>query len=34
MAFEYLDRDVFIGIDEGYGPLNPDAAEYTEGVCL
>lgn len=34
VALIYLDRDVFIGIDDGYGPLKPDAAEYTEGVCL
>lgn len=28
--FSYLDKLVFIG---GYGPRNPDAAEYIDGVC-
>lgn len=30
----YLDSDVLIGIDDGYGLLKPEAAEYTDGVCL
>lgn len=32
--YSYLDNEVFIGSDDGYGLLNPEAAEYTDGVCL
>lgn len=32
-TMQYLDKLVFIGSDVGYGPRNPDAAEYIEGVC-
>lgn len=30
----YLDSDVLIGSDDGYGLRNPDGVEYTDGVCL
>lgn len=34
MRNDYLDSDVLIGSDDGYGLRNPDGVEYTDGVCL